>query len=111
VFDERPGNEPPVGFEYDLTLVKPAAAEIVEDVRCPLPGLGWLSEPDWKTLQGENGSKIKFLAAEAHESEIITNDGPGYCQVCFCFLFFASLSFVFLFFFFFDLPGIEIVQS
>ena len=75
MYDSKPKEDPPVGFDHDITLVAPASNCIVEDVRCPVPGLGWMSQPDWKSLQGERGSKIKFLGGDSQKADVINMAG------------------------------------
>jgi len=51
----------PVGFDHDITLIKPSSPAVVEDVASPIANLGWLHQDSWNLLRQQT-STVKILA-------------------------------------------------
>jgi hypothetical protein len=58
----------PNGFMHDTMLVKPSNLSAVQDIRSPIPDLGWLSRESWNRLR-QQSSAVKILGdTETHRT-------------------------------------------
>ncbi|OWY53009.1 hypothetical protein AALT_g3374 [Alternaria alternata] len=51
----------PVGFNHDITLIKPSSPAVVQGIASPIANLGWLHQNSWSLLRQQT-STVEILA-------------------------------------------------
>lgn len=56
-----------MGFQHDITIIKPHDTALVKDISSPVTGLGWLDDESWTTLRKKQSS-LKLLGLSGSQA-------------------------------------------
>jgi hypothetical protein len=79
-FDPDVVEKYPRGYVHDVSLVEPDDDNVIEDIKAPITGLGWLSEQGWHNVRSGSTS-LRVMVTPNPDLKLIPNICPSDIQV------------------------------